>query len=238
MVRIQFNPEFNPGFSLESNPGFNLRLKCSAVISAAIGTIVLFALPMQAQVPIDCPPPARGEYLLLAPTPSPESQSVVRSKAPSDATIVVCRYLGETVTRIGGFSTESAASVWGQYLIRTTGVKVTIASPPAAPASSITPASPPARSMTPAPPYSPKVLGTGYAVIVNYNNRPEAAAQLRQAINAKVGVVAYGERPYLLANRTDDQAAANSIMQLLSDRGFLAMVVDARRVVLLKAQTP
>ena len=231
MSRSQFNPESNSEF----NPGFDLRLGCSA----AIGAIVLFALPVRAQVPIDCPPPARGEYLLLAPTASSESQGIVRSKAPSDATIVVCRYLGETVTRIGGFSTESAASVWGQYLIRTTGFKVTIASPLAvAPASSVPPIPKPISPRSTPSPYSPRVLGTGYAVIVNYNNRPEAAAQLKQAIKARIGVVSYGERPYLLATQTDDQSAANAIMQLLSDRGFLAMVVDARRVVLLKAQTP
>ena len=225
MVRSQFNPRFNPGRST----GQILGLAC-------ISAIMLSALPMQAQVPIDCPSPARGEYLLLAPTASPESQALMRSKAPSDATIALCRYFGETVTRIGGFSTESAASVWGQYLIRTTGVKVTIASPPATPAASATPAAPIATPTTPTP-YGPKILGTGYAVIVNYNNRPEAAAQLRQAVNARVGVVSYGERPYLLATQTEDQAAANAIMQLLSDRGFLAMVVDARRVVLLKART-
>ena len=245
MVRSQFNPRFNLRFNPGCSRGPILGL-------ASMGSIVLFALPMQAQAPIDCPPPARGEYLLLAPTATPESQALVRSKAPSDATIALCRYFGETVTRIGGFSTESAASVWGQYLIRTTGVKVTIAAPLAAPAtpsattpSVITPSvttptpstNPVAARSTPMP-YGPKILGTGYAVIVNYNNRPEAAAQLRQAVNAKVGVVSYGERPYLLASQTDDQAAANAIMQLLSDRGFLAMVVDARRVVLLKAQTP
>lgn len=233
MVRSQFNPRFNPGRSTGQILGL-----------ASISAIMLSALPMQAQVPIDCPSPARGEYLLLAPTASPESQALMRSKAPSDATIALCRYFGETVTRIGGFSTESAASVWGQYLIRTTGVKVTIASPPSTPAASATPTAPIATPTTPpvAPrstptPYGPKILGTGYAVIVNYNNRPEAAAQLRQAVNARVGVVSYGERPYLLATQTEDQAAANAIMQLLSDRGFLAMVVDARRVVLLKART-
>ena len=230
--------QFNPGLSL----GFNGKLGCSVVMSTIVSTIVLFALPMRAQAPPDCPPPARGEYLLLAPTVSPESQAVVRSKAPSDATIAVCRYLGGTVTRISGFSTESAASVWGQYLIRTTGINVTIASPSATSASSPTPTqtstSAPVAPRSRSLPYSPKILGTGYAVIVNYNNRPEVAAQLKQAISAKVGVISYGERPYLLANQTEDQAAANAIMQLLSDRGFLAMVVDARRVVLLKAQTP
>lgn len=245
MVRSQFDAGFHPGQSAGRTIGVASTI---AVSAASMSLMMLSALPTQAQAPIDCPAPARGEYLLLAPTNSLDSQALVRSKAPSDATIAVCRYFGETVTRIGGFSTESAASVWGQYLIRTTGVKVTIAAPLAAPA---TPAVTPATAQNPASvipnpvvsrstpsPYGPKILGTGYAVIVNYNNRPEAAAQLRQAVNAKVGVVSYGERPYLLANQTNDEAAANAIMQLLSDRGFFAMVVDARRVILLKAQTP
>ena len=243
MVRNQFDAGFHPGQSAGEMIGVALM---SAASVASIGLMMLSALPTQAQAPIDCPAPARGEYLLLAPTNSAESQALVRSKAPSDASIAICRYFGETVTRIGGFSTESAASVWGQYLIRTTGVKVTIATPLAAP---VTPATTPPIAQTPVTPtppvprstpspYGPKILGTGYAVIVNYNNRPEAAAQLRQAVNAKVGVVSYDERPYLLANQTSDKAAANAIMQLLSDRGFFAMVVDARRVVLLKTQTP
>ncbi len=225
---------------------------------ASASAIALFALPMQAQVQPDCAAPGRGEYLLLAPTATADAQTLVRSKAPSDATIAICRYFGETVTRIGGFNTESAASVWGQYLIRTTGIKVTIAAPIPTPvaAPATTPVAAPIASVptttpittpttTPTTPatttrliYNPKILGTGYAVLVNYNNRPEVAAQLRQAVNAKIGVVSYGERPYLLANQTEDQAAANAIMQLLSDRGFLAMVVDARRVVLLKSQIP
>jgi hypothetical protein len=217
---------------------------------ASASAIVIAADPLQAQPQPDCQSPARGEYLLLAPTATPDAQTLVRSKAPSDATIAICRYFGATVTRIGGFNTESAASVWGQYLIRTTGIKVTIAAPIAAPIPTPAPIATPfavpttgtPATVTPATPatvaYNPKLLGTGYAVLVNYNNRPDIATQLKQAIKGNVGVVSYGERPYLLANQTEDQAAANAIMQLLSDRGFLAMVVDARRVVLLKAQTP
>jgi hypothetical protein len=244
---------------------FNHGHFSSLVSIASASAIALLTLPLPAQAQPDCAAPGRGEYLLLAPTATAEAQTLVRSKAPSDATIAICRYFGETVTRIGGFNTESAASVWGQYLIRTTGIKVTIAAPIptpvaapiAAPASTPTtipttpspttpsPTTPSPTTPSPTTPspttrstYNPKILGTGYAVLVNYNNRPEVAAQLRQAVNAKIGVVSYGERPYLLANQTEDQAAANAIMQLLSDRGFLAMVVDARRVVLLKSQIP
>ncbi len=211
------------------------RVTCGAI--ALLPWIILSPTQVQAQTQPDCAPPSRGEYLLLAPTATPEAQALVRSKAPSDATLAICRYFGATVTRIGGFNTESAASVWGQYLIRTTGIKVTIAAPISGPGS---PSPTPVTSSTPprTASYNPKILGTGYAVIVNYNSRPEVATQLKQAVNGKVGVVAYGERPYLLANQTDDQTAANAIMKLLSDRGFLAMVVDARQVVLLKAQLP
>lgn len=83
--------------------------------------------------------------------------------------------------------------------------------------------------------YNPQVLESGYAVLVNYQNRPEVASQLSQGLNKNIGLVAYGQKPYLLALHTTDAVAANSVMQLLSDRGYLTMVVDARRVVLLKS---
>ena len=85
------------------------------------------------------------------------------------------------------------------------------------------------------PTYNPQGLESGYAVLVNYQNRPELATQLRQGLNKDIGLVAYGQKPYLLALHTTDAVAANSVMQLLSDRGYLTMVVDARRVILLKS---
>ncbi|MGI0491975.1 hypothetical protein ACN4EG_09190 [Alkalinema pantanalense CENA528] len=83
--------------------------------------------------------------------------------------------------------------------------------------------------------YNPQAIASGYAVLVNYQNRPEVATQLHQGLNKDIGLVAYGQKPYLLALHTTDAVAANSVMQLLSDRGYLTMVVDARRVVLLKS---
>ncbi len=237
MVLNLVNHSLNQWRNFYDPSRLGIRVTCGAIALMPWLNVWLTPIPTQAQAQPDCAAPGRGEYLLLAPTATPEAQVLVRSKAPSDATFAICRYFGETVTRIGGFNTESAASVWGQYLIRTTGIKVTIAAPivvPATPSSTPSPSTPSPRT----PPYNPKILGTGYAVIVNYNNRPEVAKQLKQAVSGKIGVVSYGERPYLLANQTDDQTAANAIMKLLSDRGFLAMVVDARQVVLLRAQLP
>jgi hypothetical protein len=68
---------------------------------------------------------------------------------------------------------------------------------------------------------------------VNYYNKPELAAQVRQTAG-QVGLVSYGQKPYLLASFTSDQSAANVLLQALTDRGMWAMVVDGRRVVLLK----
>jgi hypothetical protein len=221
-----------------------------------LGTIALSSIaPTVAQTSIaqalECQPPATGEYLLIARSRTVEEQIRIRSKVPSDATVIVCNYQGEAVTRIGGFGTEEVAKSWAQYLLQSTNVQSIVvrpnpiaAQPTPAPSPVPTPvASPQPTPVVPAQPtqvsmgntYDPKPLGKGYAVIVNYNNKPEVAGQLKQALNKDIGVVAYGQRPYLLATHTSDSVAANSIMQLLSDRGFLAMVVDSRQIMLLKS---
>lgn len=81
--------------------------------------------------------------------------------------------------------------------------------------------------------YSPQPLGTGYAVLVNYSNRPEVAADLYQVTKRPVGLVAYDRRPFLLAIHTTDQNAASNLFRSLSAQGFAAVVVDSSRAVLL-----
>jgi hypothetical protein len=78
-------------------------------------------------------------------------------------------------------------------------------------------------------------LGEGYAVLVDYFNQPEIAAQVQQLLGEKVGLVSYGQRLYLLAVHTTSQREANSTLQKLSDRGFWSMLVDSRRVTLLRS---
>lgn len=85
------------------------------------------------------------------------------------------------------------------------------------------------------PSYKPQPLGPGYAVLVDYFNQPELANQVQAALGRTVGLVAYGQRPYLLVAYTADQATANSTWQALSGRGFWVVVVDSRRVVLLRS---
>jgi hypothetical protein len=81
--------------------------------------------------------------------------------------------------------------------------------------------------------YNPQPLGDGYAVLVDYFSRPEVAADVRQVTSQSVGLVAYEQNPFLLAAHTADSAAANAVLQTLTERGFTAIVVESRRAVLL-----
>jgi hypothetical protein len=89
-----------------------------------------------------------------------------------------------------------------------------------------------AKVLTNSPAYNPQPLGDGYAVLVDYFNQPEVAAQVQKIVGDNVGLVSFGQRPYLLAVYTTSQRKANSTLRELSDRGFWSMVVDSRRLLL------
>ena len=207
----------------------------------------------------DCLPPAANEFLLFATARTLEAQAVLRSKAPTDATTTVCRYQGEMVMRVAGFASEPSAAAWGQYLIRTTGIPTTIVRPvPVTVNPAIAPVNTPVNTPEVAPKttsvltsgnpgngsvgkrfspgvYKPQALTSGYAVLVNYNNRPDVAVQLGQVLNQNIGVAVYGERSYLFVMQTGEMAAANAVVKLLNDRGFLALRVEAKSVVVLRS---
>ena len=207
----------------------------------------------------DCLPPATNEFLLFATARTLEAQAVLRSKAPTDATTTVCRYQGEMVMRVAGFASEPSAAAWGQYLIRTTGIPTTIVRPvPVAVNPAIAPVSTSINTPEATPKvtpvltggnpgnggvgkrfspgvYKPQALTSGYAVLVNYNNRPDVAVQLSQVLNQNIGVAVYGERSYLFVMQTGEMAAANAVVKLLNDRGFLALRVEAKSVVVLRS---
>lgn len=176
-----------------------------------------------AQLP-ECQPPQTGEYLVLVPTPTRELQQLVRRTLPQTGTMGVCRYVGDTVTRIGGFGRLEDADKWGRFVRTIAGLNAVVVQPPAG----NSPSSP-----RPVAAYNPQPLGAGYAVLVDYFNRPEVANQVRQVLGRDVGLVSYFSRPYLLAIYTQDQSEANALLRQLSDRGFSALVVDSSRAVLL-----
>jgi hypothetical protein len=200
-----------------------------------------------------CPPPNGTEYLLLAVTPNADAQARVTAILPTSYPTKSCDYLGETVLRVGGFATQETANAWASYVANQAKVSAFVAKPslpgqapgltplPPAAAPSLLPPNPTGTTPTaigttvvpPVSQYNPQPLGSGYAVLVNYYNKPETATLVRQTAG-QVGLVSYGQKPYLLASFTSDQSAANVLLQALTDKGMWAMVVDGRRVVLLK----
>lgn len=203
----------------------------------------------------DCQPPIAGEYLLLVVSRTPESQEQVRRTLPPNATVTVCNYLNDVVTRVGGFTSADAANAWAKYMRESLGLSAVVARPSeaaaqASPTPSSTPTSPALASTTPTPTpgrmaarspdprnaqsYNPQVLGGGYAVLVDYFSKPALATKVQQLVGKDIGLAAYRQRPYLLAIYTADQSLANSTLQALTERGFWAMVVDSRRVTLLR----
>jgi hypothetical protein len=216
------------------------------------------APPTQPSYPT-CQPPNPGEYLLLVVSKTAEAQDRVKRTLPPSATSTVCNYVDEVVTRVSGFTSVDTANAWARYLSDSIGLSAFVARPaevnpePAAtppPQATTPPQTPqPAKpaAQTPKPPartatassrnplaFNPKPLGTGYAVLVNYFNKPDLATQIQQLLGKDIGLVSYGQRPYLLAIHTDDQTQANATLQKLTDRGFWAVVVDSRQVLLLR----
>ncbi|MBD2576806.1 hypothetical protein [Oscillatoria sp. FACHB-1406] len=180
--------------------------------------------PLKAQL-TDCQGPATGEYLLFVQTPTPDSQLLARRILPSAATTTVCSYQGNTFARIGGFRSAQDADKWGRFVSALTELATAVVEPATA-----TTAMPPS---SPVAAYNPQPLGAGYAVLVDYLDRPQIAAQVRQAIGREVGLASYLSRPYLLALYSSDRDSANTTLRQLSALGLSALVVDSTQVILL-----
>jgi hypothetical protein len=225
----------------------------SLSLIAAIAAALPIA-PAQAQL-ANCAPPTTGEYLLLVLTPTADVQARVYAVLPVSFKPTTCNYLNATVLRIGDFSSQETADNWATYIAQQATTSAFVARPPALGQPAVLPPLPglangaaaresyppdsgssPLPTITPTTGYNPQALGTGYAVLVNYYNRPETVSQVRSVVSDRdVGLVSYGQQPYLLAAFTSNQTAANDLLQKLTDKGLWAMTVDGRRVVLLKA---
>lgn len=206
-------------------------------------TAPTFAQVAQVDLP-SCQAPIAGEFLVLVNTPTVESQERLRNSVPSEMNRIICKYNGEAVTRLGGLSSIDEADRWGQYVIEIVGLPAVIARPSQTVRTPVVEPPPsnnppptttvPTTSTTPSTvAYNPQSLGQGYAVLVNYFNRPEVAGQLRDFLVKDVGLVAYLSRPYLLALQTNNLTVANQLLSRLSRQGFWAVVVDSQGVMLL-----
>lgn len=194
-----------------------LRLALAlAAIAAGAPAIAQTAYP-------PCEPPTASEYLLMVRRPDSEAEVQLYEALPETVGAAVCDYLGEPVVRLSGFPTLAIAEAWSEFLRDRLGQSAFIVGP-----------SPAGAAATAGGGFAPRPLGLGYAVLVDYFNRPQLADTLREATGDRVGVAAYGQRPYLLAGFEADAAAANRLLRQLSDRGFSSLLVDGRQVMLLR----
>jgi hypothetical protein len=186
----------------------------------------------------NCQPPNAGEYLLLVVSPTTENQKQLRSALPTELKTVTCKYNNQTVTRIGGFKNIDDANRWARYIQNIVGLSAIITTRATQQAPQQAPQQVP--QTTPKVPtskitYNPKILGEGYAILVDYFNRPEMVSSLQKSVGGNVGFVSYGQRPYLLAVYTTNQKEAYNTLQKLSESGFVAILADGRKVVLLRS---
>lgn len=171
-----------------------------------------------------CQPPNPGEYLLLIVSPTPDNQSQLRRALPPELKVVTCKYLKDTVTRIGGFTKIEDANRWARYINNVVGLTGIITTRPKDTTSS-------SQSVS----YKPQKLGQGFAVLVNYYNHPEVATQVQQIVGGDVGFVSYAQHPYLLAVYTTNQKEAYNTLQTLSNHGLFPILVDSQKVILLRS---
>ncbi len=174
-----------------------------------------------------CQSPKAGEYVLLVISPTTDSRNQLRRALPPELKSTTCKYLNDTVTRIGGFTKIDDANRWARYVNSIAGLSAIITTRPAQVAV--------APTQTQTLSFQPQRLGNGFAVLVDYFNRPELANQVKQAVGGDVGFAAYGQRHYLLATYTTNQKDAYSTLKKLSERGFFAVIVDSSKVTLLRS---
>lgn len=205
----------------------------SGLVLAIVGSSggINSALAQRQQDLSVCQPPNAGEYLLLVISPTADNQKQLRHALPSNMKTTTCRYLKDTVTRIGGFTKIDDANSWAKYINNIAGLSGIITTRPSETARSSQVVQTQPQTVS----YKPERLREGFAVLVDYYNRPEVANQVREVVGGDVGFVSYGQRPYLLAIYTPNQKEAYSTLEKLSEKGFFALLVDSRKVVLLRS---
>ena len=211
--------------------------------SACLSPFSLMTRSASAQSdPPVCPPPASQEFLLLVRGQNEAERAEIASILPVESTVLICRYLGEVLVRSGGFINLETVNAWASYMSSEAGYESFVLRPtdqPAADNADALPETAPAAgpetvetaAATPANVnFDPVRLGAGYAVLVDYDSRPEIAATVSQLVPS-VGLAVYEQRPYLLATYSESEESALAVLQSLSDAQLAAVIVNAQDVV-------
>ncbi len=223
----------------------------STLAALLLGTSACFApfllsvkaASAQSEPPV-CPQPAQQEFLLLVRGQNEAERADIAAILPVESTVLICRYFDEVLVRAGGFTNLETVNAWASYMTSEANYESFVIRPTDRPVAigdttddTTDDTTPPevseTASATAAPTninFEPVRLGTGYAVLVDYNSRPEIATTVRQLVSA-VGLAVYQQRPYLLATYSENEESASAILQKLSDAQLAAVMVDAQDVV-------
>ncbi|WP_226581112.1 hypothetical protein [Microseira wollei] len=253
MVKIQL-PITNYQLPITNSPVMHqtcfIRVAQSILGSTLLATaglaVKIDAAVAQSSIP-NCQLPQPGEYLLLVESKTPRTRELVRQTVPNTTNVTLCRYSDNVVTRIGGFADAEEVQKWVRYLNDIVGLQAFLVEPPVVvqtaretPSQSGVTTVGQVREQTVVsqniPAFNPQPLGRGYAILVDFFNKPEIAEQVQRLVGKEVGLVSFAQRPYLLVLHTTNDKNATNTFELLSERGFFAMMVDGRQVTLLRAQ--
>jgi hypothetical protein len=219
------------------------------MIGGGLVSVGLGVMPPLAAAFPPCPPPQNNEYLLLVRSNTEAERQRVQQVLPASSTVMVCDYLNDTVVRAGGFSNLENANAWAQYMTEVEGLQAFVARPAApTPATTVpepTPTTPNPTAATPGPTsptpaansptlaYAPQALGSGYAVLVDYQYQPELAQAIQRQVGQAVGLAVYRQRAYLLIAYSPAVEGAVSTLTVLGNYGISGFIVDSQQVMML-----
>ena len=198
---------------------FRWKRVIAAIALPTVAAATWAIAPTAARAADDCEPPNAGEFLLLVRQGDRSTEARFYDALPEGVVVESCDYVGEAVWRLSGFPSRPIADAWVAYLRERTGLEAYPIESPIAQGR-----------------FDPQPLGGGYAVLVDYFDDLDAAIAIADFAQDPVGVASYAQRPYLLVGAPLDANGAAAIVRQLSDRGFAAMSVDARQVVVLTPQ--
>ncbi|MBW4459887.1 MAG: hypothetical protein KME47_06560 [Nodosilinea sp. WJT8-NPBG4] len=92
---------------------------------------------------------------------------------------------------------------------------------------------PPATNQSAPTAYAPQPLGTGFAVLVDYQYQPESAIAIQRQVGQAVGLAVHRQRSYLLIAHSPDVAGAASTLAVLTSLNIAGFIVDSQEVVML-----
>ena len=106
-----------------------IKIPTALILSTAGLLCGINSVSAQSNTPT-CQAPRTGEYLLLVVSPTKDNQTQLKRVLPTKIETNTCKYLNDTVTRIGGFKKIDDANRWARYIKDSAGLSAIITTRP------------------------------------------------------------------------------------------------------------